>query len=280
MLSPNVRGNAGCYRPFKVKAPEGSILNATKPAAVNLRTRTGWYIAPNIFGALSEAAPAQVQAFTGLPVAVGIYGRDSRGTLYSDHLFMGGGQGASASGDGKSGLLWPTSAANTSIELLEQRVPVLVEEKSFIPDSGGAGQHRGGLGQVVRVRKLSDDGLPTLVALYPEGVGVRTPGLFGGAPGGDAWGGVRDPTGAVLRDSGTGELVTLTTVREVAEVRLAGGAGFGDPRARDLGAIAADLADGYITATAAQRDYGVVLREDGTLDEKASRRTRSTAAAE
>ena len=280
MLSPGVRGNAGCYRPFRVKAPEGSMLNAKKPAAVNLRTRTGWYIAPNIFRALAEAAPEKVQAATGLPVAVGLYGRDARGVLYSDHLFMGGGQGASAAGDGKSALLWPTSAANTSIELLEQRVPVLVEEKSFIPDSGGAGRHRGGLGQVVRVRKLFDDGLPTLAAMYPEGIGISTEGLFGGAPGGAAWGGVRDEGGAVLRDCGSGELVTLTATREIAEVRLAGGAGYGDARQRDLTAIAADLADGSVTPAAAQRDYGVVLREDGTLDEEATRRARSAAAAE
>ena len=57
ILSPQVRSNAGCYRPFTVKAPEGSILNCTKPASVNLRTRVGWYIAPNIFRALADAAP-------------------------------------------------------------------------------------------------------------------------------------------------------------------------------------------------------------------------------
>jgi 5-oxoprolinase (ATP-hydrolysing)/N-methylhydantoinase A len=55
MLTPSVRGNAGCYRPFTVEAPKGSILNCDKPLAVNLRTRTGWYLAPNIFRALSEA---------------------------------------------------------------------------------------------------------------------------------------------------------------------------------------------------------------------------------
>jgi hypothetical protein len=73
-----VRSNAGCYRPFTVKAPEGSILNCTKPASVNLRTRVGWYIAPNILRALADAAPAQIQAATGLPVAINIYGRDLR----------------------------------------------------------------------------------------------------------------------------------------------------------------------------------------------------------
>ena len=67
MLSPQVRSNAGCYRPFTVKAPAGSILNCDKPASVNLRTRVGWYLAPNIFRALADAAPTQVQAATGLP---------------------------------------------------------------------------------------------------------------------------------------------------------------------------------------------------------------------
>ena len=139
MLSPQVRGNAGCYRPFTVKAPEGSILNCEKPASVNLRTRTGWYLAPNIFRALAQAAPSQVQAQTGLPHAVSIYGREASGHVYADHFFMGGGQGASARGDGKSALLYPTSAANTSIELMESRAPVLVLEKTLITDFGRGG---------------------------------------------------------------------------------------------------------------------------------------------
>src|SRR5258708_1832917 len=168
LLTPGVRGNAGCYRPFAVTAPEGSALNCDRPFAVNLRTRTGWYIAPNVFGALAKAAPGRVQAATGLPVAVNIYGHDAGGAIYSDHLFMGGGQGGSASGDGVSSLLWPTSAANTSVELFEQRVPVIVVDKTFIPDSGGPGRTRGGLGQRVRLRKREPDGLPTLASVYPE----------------------------------------------------------------------------------------------------------------
>ncbi|HSU04853.1 MAG TPA: hydantoinase B/oxoprolinase family protein, partial [Acetobacteraceae bacterium] len=167
MLSPEVRSNAGCYRPFTVKAPVGSVLNCDKPASVNLRTRVGWYIAPNIFRALADAAPDRVQAATGLPVAVNIYGRDADGQVYADHFFMGAGQGGSAHGDGKSALLYPTSAANTSVELMEVRAPVLVLEKSYVTDSGGPGRHRGGLGVRTRLRKLHDDGLPTLASVYP-----------------------------------------------------------------------------------------------------------------
>ncbi|MGH6816740.1 MAG: hydantoinase B/oxoprolinase family protein, partial [Hyphomicrobiaceae bacterium] len=258
MLTPSVRGNAGCYRPFTVTAPDGSVLNCDKPMAVNLRTRTGWYIAPNVFGALGAAAPERVQAATGLPVAIALYGRDAEGRIYSDHLFMGGGQGGSAAGDGVSALLWPTSAANTSIELMESRVPILVLEKTYIVDSGGPGRCRGGLGQRVSVRKLYDDGLPALASVYPEGVGIEVPGLFGGKAGRSARGVVREESGRVVRDCGTGELVTLASPREIVEVCLSGGAGFGPPRERSPAAVARDLAEGYISSEAAGRDYGFV----------------------
>lgn len=257
MLTPAVRGNAGCYNPFTVKAPEGSILNPTYPAACNLRTRTGWYLAPNVFTALAGAAPAQVQAFTGLSVAANIYGRGGDGALYSDMLFCGGGQGGSQSGDGCSALLWPTSAANTSIELMESRVPILVEEKSYVADSGGPGRHRGGLGQRVVFRKLEDDGRTTLVSLYPEGVDNPIPGLFGGLPGGGARGRVLDAAGEVLHDVGTGELLEVTGPGQRVEMVLAGGSGYGPAAERDPAAVARDLALGFITPEHAARHYGL-----------------------
>jgi 5-oxoprolinase (ATP-hydrolysing)/N-methylhydantoinase A len=257
ILTPELRSNAGCYRPFTVMAPEGSILNCTKPASVNLRTRVGWYIAPNVFRALADAAPGRVQAATGLPVAINLYGREADGHVYADHFFMGAGQGASQAGDGKSALLYPTSAANTSVELMEVRAPVLVLEKCFVTDSGGAGEHRGGCGVRTRLRKLRDDAQPMLASVYPEGVGVTVPGLHGGLPGGDVHGRVLDPDGNLLRDCGTGELVTLTSTEQIVEVQLAGGAGFGDPRARPAALVERDVAEGYVSPGAADRDYGL-----------------------
>ena len=259
MLTPEVRGNAGCYRPFTVTAPAGSILNCTRPAPVAARVRTGWYLGPLVFRALAGAAPTAVQSPTGLPVAVMVSGRDGAGALYADHLFMGGGQGASAHADGKSGLLYPTSAANTAIELFEARVPVLVEEKAFLPDSGGAGEHRGGLGQRVRFRKLHDDGLPALAALFPEGAKSVLPGLAGGQPGARAFAGLRHPDGTLLHDCGAGELVSLTHPGQVAEIVFAGGAGYGDPARRDPQRLAEDLRDGRITEAAAHDSYGTQL---------------------
>jgi 5-oxoprolinase (ATP-hydrolysing) len=259
ILSPQVRSNAGCYRPFTVKAPEGSILNCTKPASVNLRTRVGWYIAPNIFRALAGAAPGQVQAATGLPVAINIYGREANGAVYADHFFMGAGQGGSLHGDGKSALLYPTSAANTSVELMEARAPVLVLEKSFVTDSGGPGRQRGGCGVRTRLRKLYDDGLPTLASVYPEGVGVTVEGLYGGLHGGGVRGVVLDPCGNVVHDCGTGELVTLTSTDQIVEVQLAGGAGFGDPRTRPPALVEKDVAEDVVSPEAAQRDYALQI---------------------
>src|SRR5215469_8170764 len=257
ILSPQIRSNAGCYRPFTVKAPPGSILNCSKPASVNLRTRVGWYLAPNIFRALADAAPSQVQAATGLPVAINIYGRDAQGAVYADHFFMGAGQGGSQHGDGKSALLYPTSAANTSVELMEARAPVLVLEKAFVTDSGGPGEHRGGCGVRTRLRKLYDDGLPTLASVYPEGVGVIVQGLHGGLSGGGVRGVVLDPEGNVVHDCGTGELVSLTRIDRIVEVQLSGGAGFGDPRARPAALVEQDVAEGIVSPDAAARVYGL-----------------------
>jgi len=256
ILSPQIRSNAGCYRPFTVKAPEGSILNCSKPVSVNLRTRTGWYIAPNLFKALADAAPHQVQAATGLPHAVNIYGRDSTGHVYADHFFMGGGQGACSRTDGKSALLYPTSASNTSVELMETRAPVLVLEKTLVADSGGPGRQRGGLGVRTALRKLHDDGLPTLFSVYPEGVGITTNGLFGGQHGGAVHGVVKDLDGKVVHDCGTGELVTLARTDRIVEVQLAGGSGYGNPRARPRTRLDDDVADGYVSTAAADLDYG------------------------
>ena len=256
MLSPTVPGNAGCYRPLTVTAPAKSILNCEKPLAVNMRVRTGWYIAGNLFNAMADAAKHQVQAFTGLPGSALFYGVDSAGRTYNDHLFQGGGQGAWASGDGKSGLLWPTSAGNTSVELFETRVPVLVLEKGLIADSGGPGRFRGGLGQIIRARKLYEDDLATQVGLYPNGVSVPVGGLFNGQAGALAGAAIVDETGAEIKNVGVGALLTLNSTQEIAELRLSGGSGYGPAKERSPDALQQDLSNGYITLEGALRDYG------------------------
>jgi len=133
----------------------------------------------------------------------------AKGKFYADHLFMGGGQGASMHGDGKSGLLYPTSRPrNTAVEVFEARVPVLVLEKTFLTDSGGAGETRGGLGQRVRFASCSTTGCRPW-RLFPEGARQWLPGLAGGHSGAPRLRGPAAPDGTLLHDCGAGELVTL-----------------------------------------------------------------------
>jgi len=246
ILTPDVPSNAGCFRPIEVVAPEGSLLNCSHPAAVNQRTQSGWYCAPAIFSALAEVLPKRVQAFTGLPMGAGAYGRDSDGSFYNDHLFQGGGQGASWHGDGQSALLYPTSAGNTSIEMFETRTPLLVEEKSFIVDSGGAGRARGGLGQRVSVRKLRDDSHSALLSLQPQGMLFPLEGLHGGRPGSLAGIVLERPEGprANLELRGIAE---LRTPADLCVIEMPGGSGFGDPALRDQELLERDLREGYVS---------------------------------
>lgn len=264
ILTPEIPSNAGCFRPISVTAPESSILNCRYPAAVNLRTMTGWYCAPAIFGALAPVLPERVQAFTGLPMGAGAYGTEPDGRVFNDHIFQGGGQGAGAHADGKSALLWPTSAGNTAVELFEARTPLLVEEKALIPDSGGPGRHRGGLGQRVRVRKLDDDGRPTLMSLHPQGILVETPGLFGGGAGRRA--AIRlEEDGKVAEGLALGGLAELRRPSQRLTIELAGGSGYGDPRERPVEWVQGDVDEGLVTSAGAA-DYGCEVDAAGRVE--------------
>lgn len=261
VLTPEVPSNAGCFRPISVVAPEGSVLNCDYPVAVNQRTVTGWACAPAVFAALASVLPREVQAFTGLPMGAAAYGRDAAGGTFNDHLFQGGGQGAGAHGDGKSALLFPTSAANTSIEMFETRVPLLVEEKSLIPDSGGPGRYRGGLGQRIRVRKLNDDDRPALMGIHPQGMLVDIPGLFGGLAGRRT--GVRlEENGEAEENEALGSLVELRRPSQSLIVELAGGSGYGEPTERPLESVQDDLDNGFLTTEGA-RAYGCGVDDSG-----------------
>ncbi len=267
LLTPQVRGNAGCYRPFRVLAPEPSALNAPRGASVNLRTRTGWYIGPAVYQALSAILPDRVPAPSGLPMSITVHGANAQGS-YSDLFLLGGGQGASTGTDGYSALIYPSSAANTSVEVFETRVPALIHEKSFIADSGGRGRHRGGLAQRIVLGKRFDDREPMHVSLYPEAVGLPAAGLFGGEAGSVARGTVLEGGGAGAgHDCGTGALVTLRSRDTRIEACLTGGAGHGVPDERSPDRDSADLRDGYVTANAT---HGRPVAERRRIEEEVS----------
>jgi len=269
ILTPEIPSNAGCFRPLRVRAPEGSVLNCRYPAAVNQRTMVGWFCGPAVFRALAPVLPGRVQAFTGLPASGTAYGRDARGRIFNDHIMFAGGQGASEHGDGHAALMYPTSAGNVPVEMFEQRTPIIVERKELIPDTGGPGAQRGGPAQRLELRKLYDDGLPVLVNVLPHGMGASMTGLLGGLPGGRA---SFAASGAVVAGSTSdATLVELRDPRQSIVVEASGGSGFGDPRRRSLKAIAEDLAEGYVTPHGLA-PYGVTVTPAGEIRRDGSRR--------
>jgi len=267
ILTPEIPSNAGCFRPLHVRAPEGSIFNCTYPAAVNQRTMTGWFCGPAVFRALAPVLPHQVQAFTGLPVSASAYGRDQGGRLFNDHIMGGGGQGGGAPCDGNPALMYPTSAGNVPVEMFEQRLPLLVERKELIADSGGAGLQRGGLGQRMRFRKLYDDGLPVLMNILPHGQDTPVTGLQGGQAGREV---LLHVEGArVSAEAGNSQLIELRGSNDVVTVETAGGSGFGNPRERPIGAVQHDLEEGYVT-TDGLAAYGLSRAPDGRVVRRGS----------
>ncbi|MBN9887219.1 hydantoinase B/oxoprolinase family protein [Salipiger abyssi] len=259
MLTPGVRGNAGCYRPFTVKAPARSILNCDHPAPVSLRTRTGWYSSPNIFRAMAETLPGAVRAYSGLPSVLTFWGTDPEGKPYSEMLLMGGGQGAGQRLDGRGALLWPTSAASSSLELLEQRLPILVQEKGFVIDSGGPGAARGGPATRIRVRRRDGDGQMTC-QVAPEGVDLPVAGLHGGGAGLSARATITNAEG--VTDCGTGGIFALEGLSDEIELILSAGSGFGPAQERPVPLVERDVRLGLVSPEAAESAYQLTDRKE------------------
>ena len=112
------------------------------------------------------------------------------------------------------------------------------------------------LGRISRTR---------IAGLFPDGVLTRARGLFGGRSGGAVRGVLLDSTGAVVADYGVGSLVVLERPDQILELRLAGGAGFGDPRERPHELIQHDLDHGYVTPRGVAEDYGRAVTADGRV---------------
>jgi N-methylhydantoinase B len=158
-----------------------------------------------------------------------------------------GGQGARAEFDGLDTLSFPSNCRVTAIEMFEIAVPVLIERKELIPDSGGAGKHRGGLGQRAVLRNRAK--APMSVYLASER--VRHP-CFGVVEGGAG------AAGNVVRNGAPhfpkGKVVLGTGDR--LEVRTPGGGGWGRPSERPVELVLEDLAEGLISERAAREIYG------------------------
>ena len=245
VFAPRVPNNEGIWRPITIEAPEGSIVNPRFPAACGSRVLVGHYLTTLVLGALAPAIPDRVIAATGSPVwCMNIAGLSRRGARMAAMFFVNGGLGAAAHRDGPPTLSFPSNVSNTPVEIMETVAPLRVLEKCLVPDSGGRGKHRGGLGQRIAFLNLSSRPLTT--SFLAERTKFPATGLFGGgnaAPGGTKIAGKAvDPKATHIVEPGA-----------VIEMTTPGGGGYGDPQQRDEERIRADVAAGYVTPKAPAR---------------------------
>ena len=247
LLLPNIPNNAGSIAPITVFAPPGCILNAQPPFATGGRHAMGHFVTPLVYGALAKAVPDRVQAGSGMMNLMTFQGMRRDNRPFSTIYFAAGGYGALDGLDGWCTLPHPSNMAVVPVEVWETLTHTTIESKKLIPDSGGSGRWRGGLGQEVILR--NDTGHP-IVTL---GMGNRTifpaPGMFGG---GDGTLRVHAINGKPAHAKGRNELAPGQRMRIVE----AGGGGFGDPKARLPAALEEDVAQGYVSRKAAEEIYG------------------------
>jgi N-methylhydantoinase B/oxoprolinase/acetone carboxylase alpha subunit len=244
LLSPNVPANDGTFRPFTIKAPQGSILNCNVPSSVGSRTRTGWHLHPLIFGALEPVMPDRVQAGNGLMHSVHVYGQENDGRFFNAHFFAAGGRGASKGRDGIGRNCFPSSARNVAVEVFESRVPVLVHDRNLRPGSAGIGTWRGAFGHRIEFSPLPGYKRPLSFFLNPDRLRFPPKGLAGGHDGPRTE--IR-LNGELLGpdEVGSGQ-VTLTSSEDRFELAVPGGAGYGSPAERDQGLAEADRVSGLV----------------------------------
>jgi N-methylhydantoinase B len=257
LLDPFTRSNYGSYQPVTVTAPAGSIVNPTFPAPVLARHLTGHLLCCAVYRALADALPDRVIADSGGAPALRVQfsGRTLQDQPFAAVLFASAGMGASAHHDGLPTTAFPTNSGGGSIEAMEASAPLLFRKKEFRADSGGAGTHRGGLGQDIEVQSTANT--PLRVVLLGDRAQHPALGLNGGSPGKSA---------RVL--DGNGAPVALKSVTALPPgggitISFAGGGGYGPPARRDRFAVAADLREGLITHEAAIGDYGETVVRAG-----------------
>ena len=265
--------NEGALRPVTVTAPEGSFLNPRPPAGGGPRAIICYRTFEAILGALAPALPERVAAASSHFANPTFGGVDrARGRRFVAYELVLSGTGARASKDGCEAMASAFNASNIPVEAQEANQPVVIERFELIPDSAGPGTFRGGAAIRRDMRFLADEGKLTNLS---ERQRFAPYGLFGGRPGTLAR--------TVLNPGPEEELIHGKASREFAygdviSFQQSGAGGYGDPFARDPARVLDDVLDDYVSIEAARRDYGVVIREDLTIDDEATQARRAAIA--
>jgi N-methylhydantoinase B len=253
-LTVEIPNTSGAFRPINVITKPGTIAEVVMPGASSMRGVTGFRVLDAVNGALAQLVPERVGAAGEGGNTLAIFGADRPDGVgrFIFYELVVGTWGGTPDSDGNDGLTNPASlAANIPVEVAESEFPIRVERYGLVPDSGGAGRHRGGLA-IERVwRCLTPE---TSLIVRSDRAAHAPYGLRGGGPGA--------VSSNVLHaaDGSTTVLPSMfsTTIGEgdLYVHRTAGGGGWGDPRERDPGAVRDDVLDGKVTPEAAREQYG------------------------
>lgn len=254
LIDPDGPTNHGMLEPIHIDAPEGSIVNAVFPAATAARSQVSQRLIDVILGALAPALPDRViAAGNGANTLATFSGNGPDGRFYVYMEAMGGGAGARSYKDGTDGVqVHSTNTSNLPIESLEREYPILIERYELVPDTGGSGTWRGGLG-MRRVYRSLDHTM--IFSGQGERIVNRPWGLFGGGEG---------ATGAfeLIHDDGRREKLAVKphTVEVPADTRLCittpGAGGYGPPDGRSKLRLTEDIASGKLSPGRLKEQYG------------------------
>jgi len=258
VMKEEIPNTEGMFRPLKIIAPEGTLVNVSMPGASSMRGVTGFRVTDTVFGALAGLLPDRVLAAgEGGNTLVIIGGQREDRSPYVFYELLSGTWGARPDRDGNDGLCNPANvASNIPIEQAECEYPVRVQQYGLLEDSGGAGTFRGGMGIVREWQLLEGE---AHLAIRSDRRDHLPYGLYGGKP---ASGSIN-----VLRHSEEEEVLPtmISTTMKAGEViyhRQAGGGGWGDPLERNPKAVAKDVKNGRVSVGKAREAYGVVLEAD------------------
>jgi len=256
ILDADIPNCEGFSRPITVKAPLGSLLNPKFPAPCGARGITGYRMIDCLFGALSSAVPDNVTADTTggstLPTISGYL--NGKAYVFCE-TFMGT-WGGTSKHDGQEGVPhMGANQSNVSVEMIEQDYPIRINQYGLVPDTGGAGQYRGGLALVREYESLHDG---ALLNVRSDKRDFPPHGLFNGKNG--------KPSKNILNPDSEQKIlpVLMTEVEalnrgDVFRHIMAGGGGYGDPLKRKPELVLKDVIEEKVTIAGAKEDYGVVI---------------------
>jgi N-methylhydantoinase B len=249
LLAPELPYNDGLFRPITLTAREGSVANCRFPSPTSGRTVITHRLTMLVINALEDAMPEAIIAESGNPQALfSVRGTwPGSGRLFATTVSSHGGYGARAHKDGISAWSFPTNVTGVSAEMMEINNPLFYLERELIPDSGGPGTFRGGLGQREVVRILADNAYAFARAQWIKS-GPR--GVRGGNAG--------ERTSVKVNGTKVPRLTAPITLKrgDVITVESAGGGGYGPARKRDRAAVESDVRLGYATAERVKSAYG------------------------